>query len=128
MNPQYLLWREIQDTIGEANTWPANIRKLFWKKKIDFWEFVSIAVFACMNKIDPKTFTKWVNMNGMDREKLDGKRVSNVADVFNHPDLLDLPSYNIEREQYETLNGEVMPSLEELGRTTVNEQGTIFIS
>jgi hypothetical protein len=131
MNPQYLLCREMQDSIGEANTWPSGIRKLFWTKKMEYWEYVTLSLFAAMNDMPPHLFRAWVSLTGMAEGipvKANGKKMEAAYEQgLLPPTLMLLPAYNIARRRYENLNGEVMPSSRELGLAALLEQDYINI-
>jgi hypothetical protein len=82
MSHQYRLWREIQDNIGEATTWPSGIRRLFWTKNIDFGQFVMLGLFANLNGLPPKIFNEWIKLNNMARG-IDAKEKSKrMYDAF----------------------------------------------
>ena len=117
----------MQDNIGEASTWPSNIRKLFWKKRMETWEYVTLSLFSLINNMPPHLFKNWVKMNGMKRYTPEGEPVQNIAALFQHPDIKELPVYNIAMQRYENLNGELMPSSRELGVNALVEQDTIYI-
>ena len=62
MNTQYFLWRQIQDIIGEADTWPTRIRKLFWTRNLEFWQLVMLSLFACVNGLPAPVFKAWIQL------------------------------------------------------------------
>ena len=127
MNTQYMLWREMQDSIGEASTCPSNIRQMFWKKNLETWEYVTLSLFSLLNNMPPHLFKNWVKLNGMKRYTPAGEPVQNIIALFEHPDMRELPVYNIAMQRYENMNGELMPSSRELGVNALAEQDTIYI-
>jgi hypothetical protein len=128
MNTQYFLWRQIQDIIGEADTWPTRIRKLFWTRNLEFWQLVMLSLFACVNGLPAPVFKAWIQLNEMARDIQDlNKLAIYCATESNRSMVLSLSAFHLGRNRYENLEGDVMPSSQELARTALLEQDCIYI-
>ena len=56
----YLLFKEIQEIIGDKTLWPRRILKIFWKRKnITHWERVCLSAFIYVNGLNPRLYEEW---------------------------------------------------------------------
>ena len=63
-------WVLIQDLIGDASTWPAWMRSLFWTTELHYTDRMKVAAFGYNNGLSPKALAQF-----FDARKLDGKRI-----------------------------------------------------
>ena len=63
----YTKWELIIDLVGGPVTlWPRGIRRLFWKKNLNYTERFKVACFMWVNGLDPNIFYEWAALVGGD--------------------------------------------------------------
>ena len=58
-------WELILDLVGGPVTlWPRVIRRLFWKRNLNYRERFIVACFVWVNGLNPETFYEWAALVG----------------------------------------------------------------
>ena len=72
-------WVMIQDIIGDAGTWPAWIRSLFWTSELHYTDRMKIAAFGYNNGLTPKALSDFFVLR-----KLNVKRIGEMLSLYDY--------------------------------------------
>ena len=98
----------MQDLIGEAKLWPKNIRKLFWKKNVKYFERFMLCLFVYINGLQQDIFIGWCELMGLLRDHAAKSHIISLFSDFDRK-IMDQHqkyySFNVTTRKYEYLNG-----------------------
>lgn len=72
-------WFLIQDLIGDAATWPAWIRSLFWETQLHYTDRMKIAAFGYNNGLCPDALSSFFRAR-----KVDAKRIEEMVALYKY--------------------------------------------
>ena len=102
----YEMWRDIQDLIGPARTWPYNVRRYFWTQNLKHFERIVLAVFVWINGLNPEILMEWCHLKGLLRDQAAVHHMEALFRLFRHKNYR-LYGYNVTNRRYEYLDGTV---------------------
>lgn len=106
----YILWRDIQDIIGNASLWPIRIRRLFWTQHLRYFQRFLIVIFSYVNGLNPQLLIEWLKIQ---RGFSNAESERHVRELFirleegkyNNHTRYNYYGYNVYNKRYEYVNG-----------------------
>ena len=106
LSKEYILWRDIQEIVGEATLWPRSIRLLFWKRNVSHWERTLLAAFVWVNALNPEIFMEWCELKKLFRDKKAKDHMEYLFTKFEQgPPYYKLYAWHVSANRYEWLDG-----------------------
>ena len=102
---EFELWTKIQNAVGNATTWPAKCRQLFWTRNLDYWDRLMLAVFVHINSLDLYLLLKWAKLKGLFLNRKAQSQTLRILQSFNAGALPKLYGFNVRNCQFEWVNG-----------------------
>ena len=100
------LWDIILDIIGCQSEWPWNIRELFWGRNLKYFERQVISSFVYVNGLHPEIFLRWIDLNGLCRDKAARDHIIWLLNDFDKdPSRWNLYAWNVDMNNYQYIDG-----------------------
>ena len=102
---EYVLWKDIQEIIGECSEWPKKIRYLFWKRGVTHWDRLVLSAFVYVNALHPDIFFEWADHRRLFNNDSARQHMKSLFKRFHEGRHMKLYAWHVTLRRYEWTDG-----------------------